>query len=44
MISFRMDCDTLAYAKYTLLYAEYIMRNTGLDETQAGIKIREKYQ
>ena len=21
------------------LYAEYIMRNTGLDETQAGIKI-----
>ena len=27
------------------LYAEYIMRNTGLEETQAGIKIaREKYQ
>ena len=26
-------------------YAEYIMRNTGLEETQAGIKIcREKYQ
>ena len=22
------------------LYAEYIMRNSGLDETQAGIKIR----
>ena len=21
------------------LYAEYVMRNTGLDETQAGIKI-----
>ena len=27
------------------LYAEYIMRNTGLDEAQAGIKIRgKKYQ
>ena len=27
------------------LYAEYIMRNTGLEETQAGIKIcQEKYQ
>ena len=27
------------------LYAEYIMRNAGLDEAQAGIKIaREKYQ
>ena len=27
------------------LYAEYIMRNAGLEETQAGIKIaREKYQ
>ena len=27
------------------LYAEYIMRNTGLEETQAGIKIaRGKYQ
>ena len=26
------------------LYAEYIMRNAGLDETQAGIKIAEKYQ
>ena len=24
------------------LYAEYIMRNTGLDETQAGIKIARK--
>ena len=24
------------------LYAEYIMRNTGLDEAQAGIKIRGK--
>ena len=24
------------------LYAEYIMRNTGLDEAQAGIKIAEK--
>ena len=23
----------------TLLYAEYIMRNAGLDEAQAGIKI-----
>ena len=29
------------------LYAEHIMRNTGLEEAQAGIKItvsREKYQ
>ena len=26
------------------LYAEYIMRNAGLDEAQAGIKIAEKYQ
>ena len=26
------------------LYAEYIMRNTGLDAAQAGIKIGEKYQ
>ena len=24
------------------LYAEYIMRNTGLDEAQAGIKIARK--
>ena len=24
------------------LYAEYIMRNTGLEEAQAGIKIAEK--
>ena len=24
------------------LYAEYIMRNTGLEETQAGIKIAER--
>ena len=25
-------------------YAEYIMRNAGLEETQAGIDCREKYQ
>ena len=25
------------------LYAEYIMRNTGLEEAQAGIKIARKY-
>ena len=25
-------------------YAEYIMRNAGLDEAQAGIKLPEKYQ
>ena len=25
-------------------YAEYIMRNAGLDEAQAGIKCQEKYQ
>ena len=25
------------------LYAEYIMRNAGLDETQAGIKIARRY-
>ena len=26
------------------LYAEYIMRNVGLDQAQAGINIAEKYQ
>ena len=26
------------------LYSEYIMRNAGLDEAQAGIKIAERYQ
>ena len=26
------------------LYAEYTMRNAGLDEAQAGIKIAKKYQ
>ena len=26
------------------LYSEYIMRNAGLEEAQAGIKIRKKYQ
>ena len=26
------------------LYAEYIMRNAGLEEAQAGIKIAEEYQ
>ena len=26
------------------LYAEYIMRNAGLEESQAGIKNQEKYQ
>ena len=26
------------------LYAEYIMGNAGLDEAQAGIDCREKYQ
>ena len=26
------------------LYAEYIMRNAGLDEAQAGIDCQEKYQ
>ena len=25
-----------------MLYAEYIMRNTGLEETQAGIKIARR--
>ena len=25
-------------------YAEYIMRNAGLDETQAGSRLQEKYQ
>ena len=35
------------YPAYFNLYAEYVMRNTGLEEAQAGIKIadcREKYQ
>ena len=26
------------------LYVEYIMRNAGLEETQAGINCQEKYQ
>ena len=26
------------------LYADYIMKNAGLEETQAGIKMLEKYQ
>ena len=26
------------------LYAKYIMRNAGLEETQAGVNCREKYQ
>ena len=29
---------------YFNLYAEYTMRNAGLDEAQAGIKIAKKYQ
>ena len=33
------------YCHPAYLYAEYIMRNTGLEEAQAGIKISgEKYQ
>ena len=33
------------HTAYLTLYAEYIMRNAGLDEAQAGIKIcQEKYQ
>ena len=36
------DYNTLAYAKYTLLYAEYIMRNAGLGEAQARIKIARR--
>ena len=43
LISFRMDwLDFLAVQetlKCLLAYAEYIMRNAGLDEVQAGIKI-----
>ena len=27
------------YVEQQALYAEYIMRNTGLDEAQAGVKI-----
>ena len=29
----------IIFIKLTMLYAEYIMRNAGLEETQAGIKI-----
>ena len=43
LTSFRMDwLDFLAVQetlKCLLAYAEYIMRNAGLDEVQAGIKI-----
>ena len=31
-------CTLLISYMHICLYAEYIMRNTGLDETQAGIK------
>ena len=31
-----------AYGHHTYLYEEYIMRNAGLDETQAGIKIARR--
>ena len=38
-----MNVDNVTFANYLLcvinLYAEYIMRNTGLEEAQAGIKI-----
>ena len=34
----RQGC-ILSPCLFNLLYAEYIMRNTGLDEAQAGIKI-----
>ena len=37
----RQDC-VLSPCLFNL-YAEYIMRNAGLEETQAGIKIKEKY-
>ena len=30
------------YVVTVLIYAEYIMRNTGLEETQAGIKIARR--
>ena len=41
-ISFKMADIPLCVFIYTIefnLYAEYIMRNAGLEETQAGIKI-----
>ena len=33
------ECIKTVYCHPAYLYAEYIMRNTGLDEVQAGIKI-----
>ena len=31
------------HSAYLTLYAEYIMRNDGLEEAQAGIKIAGRY-
>ena len=32
----------LAYFKWVYIYIEYIMRNAGLDEAQAGVKIARR--
>ena len=36
--------DTILSPCLFNLYAEYIMRNAGLEEAQAGIKVAGKYQ
>ena len=37
-----MELRPLAVEAQSLMYAEYIMRNDGLDEAQAGIKITRR--
>ena len=40
MVTERQITHTITHSySASILYAEYIMRNTGLDEAQAGIKI-----
>ena len=34
--------DVYCHPAYLTLYAEYIMRNAGLEEAQAGIKIARR--
>ena len=40
MLGFEISFIDIFVSQYTVcLYAEYIMRNTGLEEAEAGIKI-----
>ena len=43
MLGFEISFIDIFVSQYTVcLYAEYIMRNTGLEEAQAGIKIARR--